>query len=47
MDLIESKFINDPIKPIEKLLLNYNFLPITHSDLLRLETNFVEPSKIF
>lgn len=41
MDLIESKFMNEPFSKIEKNLLNYDFLPIQQSQLNNLIKIFV------
>jgi len=42
MDLIESRFVGEPFRKIEKALHNFDFLPISHSELLALEKIFVE-----
>ena len=36
LDLIDSKFTNEPFQKIEKALLKYDFIPIKHQDIFHL-----------
>ena len=41
LDLIESRFINEPFQKLERCLLKYDFAPIRQSELENLKKQFI------